>query len=399
MKNKIHMVFWITFILLCVNTVYADVRPNIAVSNYTIKEKVVNVGKEFILSLTLINTEPSTCAKSITTSIDSGFPFIMEGVSTLSIGNLCSGNTKVVDYPLKVDPTAAGGFYQINVVSNYESATYIQFSSTSAINLFVNGSPEINANIINSQPIDIYPGDIGTLSVKIENNGNFQAQSVSASMKAVKPIEVKWSQSFNTVEVLDPKQSKTIDFIVEVPRDAEAKYYQITLDLTYLDENRVKQTKTFEFNLYIKKKAQFETSDAGSDNLYANQDLRKVKIFLRDTGTDDARKVRVRVLPQFPFSTDGSVRYIEFLGAGKSEPIDFNVDIDKDATPGNYVLDMLVDYEDAQGKKLQDTTQLGLVVKPKGITRAVFIDYWVLWIITIIIVSIIVRRRYSGHKK
>ena len=397
MKNKIVLSFLLMLILLDAIAVYADIRPNVVVSEFSIKDGA-NVGRDFILSVNLTNTESSTCAKSITSSVDADFPFIIQGISTFSIGDLCFGSSKAVNFPMKIDPTANAGFYQIKVNNNYYSNAYVQFSSSSTINIFVNGSPEINANIINSEPIDIYPGDTGTLTVKIENNGNFQAQSLSAVLKASKPIEVKWSKSFNSIELLEPKQSKTIEFAVEVPKDAEAKSYPLALEINYFDENKAKQTETFNFNFYVKKKADFGTQDAGSDSFYANQNSKRVRILLKNTGTDAARKIRAKVLPQFPFSTDGSVRYIELLDVGKSEPVDFDVDVDKDATTGKYVLDMLVDFEDAQGKKFQDTTQVVLIVKSKGIIRAIFFDYWFLWVVLLVVGGLISRKKF-GNKK
>ena len=169
-KNKILPAFCIVMICLFASAAYADLKPNVEVSGFGIKEGSANVGKDFTLSLSLINTEPSSCAKSITANIEADFPFIMQGVNTLSAGDLCSTNaTKTIEFPIKVDPTANGGFYHVNVINNYESVGYVQFSGTTAINIFVNGSPEINANIINSEPVDIYPGDSAAIMVKFQN--------------------------------------------------------------------------------------------------------------------------------------------------------------------------------------------------------------------------------------
>lgn len=396
-KNKILLSFLFVLILVA-NLAYADLKPNVIVSEFAIKEGAY-VGREFILSAKLINTEPYSCAKSVTTSIEAGFPFVMEGISTFTEGDICYGSSKTVEFPLKVDSTANGGFYQVKIKNNYESTGYIQFSASATLNLFVNGSPEINANIINSEPIDIYPGDTGTLTLKIENHGTFQAQSLSAVMKANGPIEVKWAKSFNSIEVLEPRESKTIEFAVEVPKNAEAKIYPLTMELSYYDENKAKQQKTFNFNLYVKKKAKFETHDAGSDSMYANQNLRSVKINLKNTGTDAARKIKAKIIPQFPFSTDGSVRYIEILDVSKSEAIDFKVDVDKDANIGKYSLDLLVGFEDAQERAFQDTAHIVLEVKPKGIIRAVFIDYWFLWLIALVVGALVFRKKFQRAKK
>jgi hypothetical protein len=139
----------------------------------------------------------------------------------------------------------------------------------------------------------------------------------------------------------------------------------------------------------------FEVTDAGSDSLYANDNSRMIKITLKNTGTDTARKIIIRLQPMFPFSTDGSVRYIDILEPGKSSDAEFSLAFDKDGTPGNYVLDMLVDYEDEQGKSLHDTAKVSLTLKSKNIFRLVFLDYWFIWVGVIIIV-VLIRRKKVG---
>lgn len=396
MKNKILLVVCV-LLLSAALPVYADLKPNVVVSGFGAEEGSAEVGKEFTLFVNLINIEPSACAKAATVSLESGFPFIMEGVSTVYAGDLCLGN-KTAYFPLKVDSTASGGFYQIKINNNYQSATFTQYSSSYTINVYVNGTPDIKAYITNSEPLDIYPGDTAKLEVTVENNGGFRAESLNAVMKAGKPLEAKWSKSLNSIGVLEPKQSRVMEFAVEVPKDAEAKAYPLIIYLSYDDENKARQSKELNLTLNVKKKAKFETSDSGSSSLYQNQNSRRARILLKNTGTDAARKIRAKIIPQFPFSTDGSMRYIELLETGKSEPVEFSVDIDKDATPGKYVLDMLLDFEDAQGKKFQDTAEVVLAVKPKGFFRMVFIDYWFLWLVAAVVAFIAGRKR-MGKKK
>ena len=372
--------------------VAADSKPAIIVDSFSIKEGGAYAGRDFTLSVNLVNTQPTRCAYALTTSLSSGFPFIMRGTSTFYAGQLCAPDAKAVDIPMRVDPTASGGFYQVEITNSYETATGVQFSSSSTLNLYVNGTPDISAYVVNSDPVDVYPGDTGTLTVNIQNNGNFQAESVTALLKAPSPLEVKWSKSFNTISLLAPKDAKTVDFAVEVPKNGEAKTYALSLEVTYLDENKQTQHKIVEIPFGVKKKAQFE-AQSSSGAFYSNQNGRHAEVLLKNTGTDAALKVRARIIPMFPFSTDGSVRYVDALVPGSSAPVDFRVDVNKDAKPGKYVVDLLVDFEDAQGKKFQDTTQAALVVNPKGLLRAVFMDYWVLWLIAAVIALLVIRKR------
>ena len=404
MENKMFRLFSVVaaVVVLCALIALpaaADSKPTIIVSGFSIKEGGAYVGKDFTLSVHLMNTEPARCANTLTTRVSAGFPFINNGVNTFYSGDLCYPDSTVVDIPMRVDPTANGGFYQIDLNSNYETSTGVQFTSSNTINLFVNGTPKISAHVINSDPIDIYAGDTGILTVSIENNGNFQAESLTAVLTAPAPLAVKWSKSFNSISLLAPKASRAVDFGVEVPKNADARTYPIVLAITYLDENKEVQTATFTLPFGVKPRAEFEAADAGSDSFYSNQAGKAVRILLKNTGTDAALKARVKLVPAFPFSTDGSVRYVDQIKAGGSAPVDFSVDIDKNAKPGTYVLDVAVDYEDVQGKKLQDITQAALVVKPKNFIRAVFLDYIVLWLIAAAVVLLVVRRKNGAKAK
>jgi len=400
MKKAIFfVVMTIALALGGVFTAQADLKPNVVVSGFSIKEGSATVGKVFTLSLMLTNLEPSACAKTTTTSVQAAFPFILKGVTTLPAGDLCQGATATVDFPMRIDPTAVGGSYQLTITNNYETTTLAQFSSSDTLSIFVNGTPSINAYIVSSDPLDVYPGDTATLTLSLGNEGSFQAQSVTARMTADKPLDVKWANSVSAIGLLDAKQSKTAEFSVEVPKDAKVNDYGLDLEVQYLDENLVKNVKHFPFTFHVKEKALFETSDAGSNTLYANENSRTVLLLLTNTGTDAARKIKAKMLPQFPFSTDGSVRYADILEPGKTTQIQFTVNVDKDATPGTYGLDMLLDFEDAQGKSLQDTAKVSLVVKSKGFFRAVFLDYWFIWIVVLAVVVLVVIRITRGKKK
>jgi hypothetical protein len=387
----------VVLLLMSITTAEGAIAPNIIVSDFSVTDGSAEVGKSFNLSVTLINTAPETCANNIITSVQASLPFIVDGLSSISVGDLCSVSKKVVTVPIKVDPTSSGGSYQLIISNNYESATSAQFSSSSTLNIYVSGSPVINVYIISSNPIDIYAGDTGTITVSIQNDGTFQAQSVNANLKADKPLEVKWSKSMSSISLLEAKQARTADFVIEVPKNAEAKGYNLKLEVQYLDENLVLQKVTFPLTFQVQKKAMFELNISGNQKLYQNQNSRIIDLSVKNTGTDTAYKIKTKLLPQYPISTDGSVRYIDMLQPGKTADIKLSVDIDKDGTPGSYGLDVLFDFEDAQGKELQDTAKVSLTIQQKSPLRRIFIDYWFIWL-AVIITAVLVAKRKMGKK-
>ncbi len=370
-------------------------RPNIVVSSYGIENGPITAGKDFLLVVNLTNVEPTLCARAVTSALEVSYPFVMRGLSTIVIGDLCDTGRATVKFPVRVDPSATAGTYPIKIVSNYESITFVQFSSTSTINLYIEGGPKIRAVITDSQPLDIYPGDVATITFTVENSGDFQARAITGTLSASDPIEVKWSKSTSLIPQLNPHQSGTMQFAFEVPKNAEAIPYPLKLELQYIDENSMSHTNSFTYKLEVSPKAMFNAVDEGSEKFYSNQDGRVLKLGIQNIGTETAHEIKVRLLPQFPFSLDASSRYIEEIQVGQREPVEFSVNIDKDATPGTYVMDVLLDFEDSQGVKFQDTAKVVLSVGEKSVIRGVFADYWLVWVIVAIVVIVIVGRRLT----
>lgn len=398
-KQKIIIIFSMVFLLLSLIPVSATLRPDITVTSFNIKEGAIKVGKDFTLELTISNIEPGTCAVNIISSIQANYPFVMNGVSRVKAGDLCDKPFILVDFPMSIDPTAKGGFYQIRVTNDFETSSFLQLSGIDTLNLFVNGTPEMNALIVDSNPIDVYPGDDATLTVNIENDGSFPAQSVISTLSAEKPIEVNWAKSTSSFGMIDSKQSKTMSFSISIPKNAAAQDYPLKLKVEYLDENLESQTKYIDLVLHVKSKAMFDVTDVSPNKFYPNYNGQKLRLQVKNIGTDTAYKLKARVLPMFPFSTDGSVRYIEKLEPGKTVIVELTIDVDKQATIGGYSLDTLLNFEDAQGKALQDTSKVAITVSEKEFYRAVFSDYWFLWIVALVIIIVMIRKAAGKGKK
>jgi hypothetical protein len=395
--NKIIIIIIVLIVLVL--QVQAAIKPNVIATGYRILNGTASVGKSFILSVKLENTETDTCAQNIVTTIKAGYPFIMYGISSKSAGSLCSGSMVNVDFPVKIDPTSTGGFYQLTVTNNFETTTLAQFSSSSTLNVFIQGSPDINTYIINSNPADVYPGDTAQITVMIENDGTFLAQSLTAVLHAETPLKVKWANSIAALGAIDSRQSKTADFLVEVPKDASSHDYHVNIIVDYLDENLEEKTKSTDLIFHVARKAKFEAY--GNNAFYPNQDSRSADFIFNNTGTNTAKKLVITLIPQYPFSTDGSSRYIDVLNPGESNPIELIVNTDKNAKPGVYGLKLLVDFEHPEGKDFQDTTDIPLTIKSNGFFRVVFLNYWFLWVLAAAGAFLAVRRykKKGGIKK
>ena len=393
MKTSRTLLLALAALVLLAATVSASGVPKLIVTNYH-TEGVAEVGKEFTLVVDLANIG-GVCAMTTAVHVQASPPFIAES-GTIGPLDLCDKAT--VRIPLRVDPTTNGGPAQLSLSMDYYDLLTTAYSASDSLTIFVVGAPSLSAHIVGSEPLDVYPGDTGTLSVAIQNDGTYEAQAVSGTLTADAPLEVSWSASTLTIGALGPRQTFAAKLAVKVPKDAEAKDYPMRLTLNYLDEDRNDATAVIPLTFHVKKKALFEATDS-NDMIYANDQLKVVHVTLTNTGMDTARRMKIKIAPQYPFTSDGSVRYVETLAPGQSMPVDFVVNVDKDGTPGSYGLDMILDFEDPQGNILHDTAKLALSLQEKNLFRAYIFDYWYMWVAAAIVITLLVRRRLKRRRK
>ena len=376
-------------------SVLAATRPIITILDYKTSNEP-SPGGFFNLKLDLAN-EGSLCATGTTVSISAGFPIITTNTASSIPVTICNPTT--VSIPLRIDPTAIGGSYPLALVISYSDWSNNFYSSTNTISLLINGTPDLNANIVSSNPIDVYPGDTAIINVLVQNSGTFKAQTIKGTLYSNSEAIVKPTSSFMYLSSLDALQSSSVNFAIDIPKDSKSADYPLTLDLQYLDENRDLITKNLSIDFSIKKKAIFILTDANSQDLYPNYQGRKIILNIKNIGTENARQIKVNIAPQFPFTTDGSVRYIDSLSPGETKTAEFIIDVYKSADPGNYGVDLIFDYKDKQGNSLQDIETTFVTVKSKNLFRTYIIDYWVVWIIAIIVLIIIIIRSLLFSRK
>lgn len=388
LNKKTFFLFSFALSIFLIASAQAATRPIITISNYNTDTSIV-AGGYFNLTLDLAD-QGSLCGIGTTVSVQASYPFLTTGVSSTVPVSVCNQTT--VTLPLKIDAAAAGGSYPLTLIVGYSDWSNNVYSSSNTVNLVVGGMPNINANIINTNPSDVYQGDTATITVLLENDGSYEAQSVMGTLYSDSAAEVSPSSSYMYLGSLGSEQSANANFVVDIPKDSNTTQYPLTLTIQYLDENRVLQTKNISLVLNTKEKAIFQTADAGSQSFYANYQGRIAKINVTNVGTGIANQVEVNIEPQFPFTTDGSVRYINSINPGNSSIVEFVVDVDKDATPGNYGINLVFDYKDKDGNLLQDVETTNLTVRNKNIFRAIFIDYWFIWAVIIVIAIIVFLR-------
>lgn len=375
---------------------FASINPKIQLVNYSVSESPAEPGHAISLTLHLKSMESDNCADRVAVQLVVPYPFSIRGSDTQYLDSLCfqDPDTKGdFTFILPVDNLATSGTYQVSVATTYEKR-FTKLSEGNTLNLQVGGAPSFTAAVVSSTPVDIYPGDSAQVTVAFQNTGSSSVQSARAGADS-RGIVVKWSGREQDLGEILARGSKRATFTIEAPKDLRAGTYPLRVHLDYTAQDRTDGTVDFTFNVPVKPQAEFEASLPSGALLPGEK--REVSIALKNTGSEEARKVQVRIKPLFPFSTDGTVRYIDSLKPGEAKNLAYIITVDKDAASGGQLLGLLVDFESPQGKKFSGSADFALPVRLPTVEEEAK-NYWYALAIAGVIVLIIVVRKLRGKK-
>ena len=382
-------------LLLLAGSAFASVDPRVQLMNYTLSEAPAQPGHVLVLTLHMKSMEPDNCAQQLQVQLSVSYPLSVRGPDTQYEESLCyqdPDSAGTFTFYLPVDNLASTGTYPVMVSTSYQKA-YTQLSVSNTLNVQVGGEPSFTASVISSSPVDIYPGDDAQVTVAFQNTGASSVQSSRATAGS-SGIEVKWAGQSQDIGQIAARGSGTATFTVEAPKDLPSGNYTMGVELDYTGEDSSNGTAQFWFTIPVKPKPEFVASSASGALLPGQNAL--ASIALSNNGSEEARKVEVTISPIYPFSTDGTVRYVESLMPGQTQNLTYLITVDKDATPGGQLLRLLINYQDPQGVKFSDTADFSMPVRYPTLEEGL-VDYWYVILAIVAVVAFLVSRK--GKKK
>lgn len=384
------------FLLAFAGLASASVNPRVQLVNYSISEVPAQPGHVLELQLHLKSMESDNCAEQLQVQVAVSYPFSVRGPDTQYNDLLCyqdPDSAGTFTFYLPVDNLATSGTYPVSVSLSYKKR-YTQLSGGNTLNVQVGGLPSFSASVTSSSPVDIYPGDDAQVTVTFQNTGASSVTSARASAQS-EGIMVKWAGQTQDIGQIQARGSSSATFNIEAPKNLRAGSYPFSVQLDYTGEGRQAGTAQFAFDVPVKPKADF--SAAVADPILPGE-KHEVQIALSNTGSQEADKVQVRIKPRFPFSTDGTVRYIESLPPGEAQNLTYMITVDKDATPGGQLLGLMMDFEDPQGKKLTDSADFAMQVRAPTFAEEAA-NYWYVIAAALVVAFMVVSRRMQKAKK
>ena len=377
----------IALLVLSVN-VAAEVNPLVRMENYSFSEYPPRPGDTVLLTLHYVS-DSDVCAEKLSVQLSAAYPLAIEGPDTQYAGLLCaeSSNNGTFTFKVRVDPLAQTGNYAIAASAVYQK-TFLKYTASNSIATRVQGQPDLSATVASSQPVDIYAGDSAVIKLHIYNKGTGYVTSARAAASAT-GITVKWAGSDLQIGAIAPRSSTDAALVVEASKNLSPGNYPLVLVVNYVAEDGSVGISRFSFDVPVKPRADFSAVDGAS---VAIGETSLTVVTLENKGSDVARNVKVVIRPVFPYSADGTVRFIDELAPGASVPLDYFVSVDKQALPGKQLLSLNIEYEDAVGKKFSDSADFSLEARYKTIPEIV-LGYWYLIVLVIVIAGVYLKRK------
>ena len=381
------------FFAIAIVAQFAQAAPKLELVGVVQNATVVRPGDTFTVRLDYTNLE-TDCAKYVDVQLSTAYPFYVKGLDTQYLAKMCQENDSF-SFPVQVDSLAQSGTYPISAMLTYQSGI-IKYSDANTLGIQVSGTPDAAISVIASNPIDIYPGDTATLTLSVVDNGSAPITTGSLHIESVGP-QIKWAGKDVQISQIQAHGSAQYSVSVEVSKDLPSGNYPLVVTLNYASDDNVLHQSQFSFQMPVKPKAEFIANQSASSPLVTGES-RKVSIVLSNTGSQEARKLKVAIRPVYPFGTDGTIRYVESLMPGQSVSLDFYVNVDKDASTGSQIVGLNMDYEDPQGKQMSDSIDLSLTVRDKTQTELAY-SYWYVFAIVAVALVMFVRGMLAKKKK
>lgn len=241
-------------------------------------------------------------------------------------GHLFSGDYFNRKFRVKVSNSAPAGNYEFKLEGKWylndrptDGSQYIKFKMPVKKEGIILGITNIN-----TVPSEIRPGDnYVKLVTQVENVGQKDSKSVEVTLNLPDGIDSSYSNNNRLwIGRVNAGESKEAIFYIDIDEDTMPGVKDLEYSFTYSDLDDNKNSETTLIPLLVKSRPQIEVVDVVGTGVAGK--TTEMKVYLKNTGTESAEAVDVRIIKQNaqPFVIDVRSDYI-----GELEPNETGVAI------------------------------------------------------------------------
>ncbi len=372
--------------------------PQIVISSFDINPSHIEGGEDFTATVTLKNIGDQPAA-NIKLSIDEGVgtssPFApyLQGSSIALESKMAAGEEIQKTFQVGSSSTAVPGINNLYLTIRYKDDQGKEFSNTEVIGVPIGKStqkeisrPKITISQVKIDPKSAEVGREFSLSLKVNNFGNQRARAIKVVAKQLEGssgldifFPVDSSNAF-TIDYLNEGSSeqKTLKFMVS-PK-AEAKIYNLVIEMEYRDQDGQAYTTSEVISIPIYKEGKTFLVETGPKLIIQSQRVNPTPVLAGENfdifldvwnaSETTAKNIRLSLvendtndLNSFSPVNTSNVIYIPELLKGQKVTRNITLAVNKDADSKRYNLIVKMSYEDVAGKQYESSGIVSVLVK------------------------------------
>ena len=212
---------------------------------------------------------------------------------------------------------------------------------------------------------ELIPGNRTLLFLSLENHGSTPAYNVSLVISS-QFLGILYNDSF--IDKIEPNKTVYLPIEVEIPRNSKGQVATINVQVTFntIFGDSIVRSNVFSFKIsdkLVKPIIVLETPE----RLYLPTGESSITIYIKNMGDSPAYNMKIKINGVPGVSIISSpVKFIDYLDVSSREELKFEVSV---SSPGEYNLNLYVEYYDYWNNYYTDTFTIGLRAEEKPTTN------------------------------
>lgn len=355
------------------------------------------------MPITIVNGGTDT-ARNLSITLLNNNNFTIYGPNRFYVGNLGPGAQSSITATVQPNSKINNATARLNTAITYtaESGAIVNTNASVQFSM-ATGSPDIVANIQSANPQNLYPGTNQTDVILVQNIGTGTARNLSLRFLNTQSLTFGSISSF-FIGTLEPQASATETVYVSANRNASQNTTSLPLELSYYLSNfQTGISKLVYVPISLQPAAVFNVTSVASQNLAPGATYVPLSFTLKNTGNEPAQQVSVSLQTIFPITPVTSTIYINNINPGQGANATFYVNVDSEASYGNYPVVIYEQWRQPNGSSNQQFSSSNnyYAVVGSGSPIGSYIGYGFLVLIVILLVVFRkrIKKRIAQRKK
>lgn len=273
------------------------------------------------------------------------------------VGKEIGGNQNfTIQYEVYIKDTVPKGTYYIPLTVLWSTVAdgTVKRQEDLFIGIKVAENPEvikIDTVNVTTIPEHVKAGDTFKLKVILKNIGNNKLNQIRAALDMKVPFSSIGSSTEQYIPLMEPDQSAEVIFSLQADKSAVSRLYNFNFTLEYKDNANRQQSQESSIGINLEEASEAYIQDVTLDPTTLNPDSDGLlMVQIANAGTNEIKNLRVTVFGGDKILTQ-TQNFIGIIqpGAKSSETASFGVHVDPEIDPGDYGLNIQINYDDVNG--------------------------------------------------